>query len=67
MTNTEKAESCGEYVRDGLDALHDCPCEPPLYGWVLSRDMVVDGARQAGHWGRLALELRALEPLDPRD
>lgn len=70
MTNQEKAESCGEFVRDGLDALgcfglsdvawfasivnhgpHDLTRGP----WIIERDDIVEGARQAGHWGRLAL------------
>ena len=59
MTNREKAESCGEFVRDGLDALRDTPDRGVLGhiigDWATERDHIVEGARQAGHWGRLAL------------
>lgn len=54
MTNREKAESCGEFVRDGLDLLSD-DVQWPSWSYAISRDQIVEGARQAGHWGRLAL------------
>ncbi|KKN52713.1 hypothetical protein LCGC14_0609940 [marine sediment metagenome] len=55
MTNQQKAESCGEFTRIGIDALQDLPYEPVIGGWALDRDCVVEAASQAGHWGRLAL------------
>ena len=54
MTNREKAESCGEFVRDGLAALQEYPYRP-INGWTIDRECVIEGARQAAHWGRLAL------------
>ena len=56
MTNQQKAESCGEFVRDGLAVLTDdghetCSCRK----CESVRVDVAWGARQAGHWGRLAL------------
>ena len=60
MTNREKAESCGEFVRDGLDCLGLSDVGWRNWGqtiqqdWAIERDAVVEGARQAGHWGRLA-------------
>ena len=62
MTNRKKAERCGEFVRDGLDAMADPLCDQhrgmTRAFWHQTRDLVVDGARQAGHWGRLALGRR---------
>ncbi len=58
MTNRERAESCGEFVRDGLDCLPDVDSLSGwtiVYDWSIERDHIVEGARQAGHWGRLAL------------
>ena len=59
MTNQQKAEACGEYVRYGLDALTDyryIGIAGLIIGSFLEeQDLVVRGARRAGHWGRLAL------------
>ena len=73
MTNQEKAESCGEYVRDSLDCLrleeeftqaglnHFRMSNTGMIkqDWSTERDRVVEGARQAAHWGRLALAERS--------
>ena len=66
MTNQQKAERCGEFVRDGLDCLStngtaSMARYPEMRGQLILtdhptlQDDIVEGARQAGHWGRLAL------------
>ena len=59
MTNQQKAEACGEYVRGGLDALTDYRyigiAGLIIESFLEEQDLVVRGARRAGHWGRLAL------------
>ncbi len=47
-SNQELAESYGAFVRDGLRYLE-------TVAQTDRRDQIVDDARQAGHWGRLAL------------
>lgn len=57
MTNREKAERCGESVRDGLLILADNHKWVPAWqnDPVTLSNSIAEGARQAGHWGRLAL------------
>lgn len=57
MTNREKAERCGEFVRGVLSAMRDVErIYPGLQrNTTVAQDQAVESARQAGHWGRLAL------------